>query len=252
MHPTSKSRVVSSLDGRPLAPEVWAGLTSHALGSSRARGAAGTVWRKTFAWRPLAALAALALLAGCDPQVRGNGVYAERRIDPGPFAGVRMEDGVGAVVTIAPGLAPAATVTGDENLVEDHIKTSLEVEGAGSTAVTVLHVRVDPSDFVAIIPPRVVISQPVFSLVRARDRAAVELKRPAGASDVGGPLSVVLEGATLYARQYPTASAAVLLTEGSSALLAAAAVTGTVADSLLDNLGPCDVTTTASSTVRCE
>lgn len=63
------------------------------------------------------------------------------------------------------------------------------------------------------------------------------MKTPTGANEGAGPLAVVLDGATLTARQYPTAGALVDLDGRSTAQLHAdGPVAGTVsADSHLDN-----------------
>jgi hypothetical protein len=253
---TQKSRLLSGPAARGGRPEVRPHPTAAALGSSRIRGAAAPARRKPFAGPALAALVAVVGLTACDPRLQGNGVYAEKTVDLAAFTGVRTEDGVGAVITVEPGLSQAVKVIGDENLVQSHIRTSLEVEGVGSAALTVLHVWVDPADFQPVIPPKVVVSRPTFSLARGRDGVSIELKRPAGSTAVGGPLVVGLEGASLNARQYPTGGAAVVLSGGSTALLHSdGPVTGSVsADSHLDNtagLGPCFVPTTAAGNVVC-
>jgi hypothetical protein len=118
----------------------------------------------------LVALAALAGLAGCDPRQTGNGVYAEKAVHVGPFTGIRMEDGIDAVVTVSSTATQTVTVTGDQNLVNENIRTSLDVEGSGSTAVAVLHVWASPS-FTPVIPPWVFIVRPSLALVRGSDGA---------------------------------------------------------------------------------
>lgn len=273
MHLTSKSRVITPIAGSSVPVEVSGPRTPTALGTSRIRGAGATLWRKLFAGRSaptpahpgeavklggrLAALAALALLAACDPKLTGNGIYLEKPIDPGgQFTGVHIEDGVGAVITLDAGRTQSVTLTGDENLVRDHIKYALEVEGTGGSAVTLLHVWVEPSDFRPVIPPKVVIVRPDLSVARGQSGAGIELKRPSGSTAVGGSLLVGLARASLDAQQYPTAGAVVFLVDASQARLHSdGPVTGSVsADSHLDNLaglGPCLVATTAAGTVSC-
>jgi hypothetical protein len=253
---TSKSRVVPGPVADPAAPEVRPARTSAALGTSSIRGAAAPVARNAFAGRSLALLVALFVLGGCDLRQSGNGAYGEKTVHVGDFTGVRMQDGVGAVITVGPGLTQSVTVTGDENIVENNIRTSVDVEGVGSAAVSVLHVWASPS-FVPVIPPRVVISRPSLSLARGSDGVVIEVTRPAGSTAVGGPLVVLLDGATVSARGYPTAGAVVDLDGGSTALLHSdGPVTGTVsADSRLDNtsgVGPCLVPTMAAGNVICD
>lgn len=262
MRPTDESRAVSGPFGLLPPPEVRVPRTCATLRTSRGRGAAVTVARGRVAGRSAAVLLGLAVsaagaaaLAGCDPRQTGNGVYAEKAIRVAEFAGVRAEDGIGAVITVAPGLAQTVIVTGDENVIERNIRTSVDVEGAGTAAVAVLHVWASPS-FTPVIPPRVVITRPSLTLVRGGDGVFIEVKRPAGAADVGGPLTVDLDGATLSAREYPVSGAVVALEAGATARLRSEGpVTGTVAgDSHLDNTagaGPCLVSTTAGGSVAC-
>jgi hypothetical protein len=196
----------------------------------------------------------LAAVGGCDLRPTGNGVYAEKAVEPGGvFVGVRVQDGIGAVITVGP--AQKVTLTGDQNIVENSLKVRLEAEVVGSTAVSVLHVFASPT-YAPVLPPKAVISVPTLAVVRGDD-AVVQLARASGATEPGGPLLVDLDEATLLAAGYPVASAAVDLREGSFAQLAAGGpVTGTVgAGSRLDNsagAGPCLVTTTAGATVICK
>jgi hypothetical protein len=197
----------------------------------------------------------LALLAGCDVRVEGNGVYVEETRSLPAFAGVRMEDGVAAAVTVEAGLSQSVKVIGDENLVRDHVKTSVDPDALGTG---VLHVWVSLSAYEARIPPTVIVALPAFAVARAKDASSIALRRPAGSTAVGGALQVVLEDrALLDATEYPTAGAAVALAGRSSAKLhSEGPVTGTVSDeSRLDNLrgtGPCLVTTTSpGASVAC-
>lgn len=256
MASTRKSRVVSSTAARHLHPGVSRAPTAGALGSSRDRGAGARVARGR-AGRALAALAAALAVAACDPELRGNGVAVEKTLDLAPFEGVRVEDGVGAIVTVDPTLGgQTVKLVGDENLVEEgHIQASLVPDTLGSLAVTVLRVRVE-SGFTPTIPPKVVVSRPSFSLARGLTGGSIELKRPAGSTAVGALLGVALDAAALNARAYPTAGALVALTGGASARLHAdGPVTGTVSGgSVLDNTlgaGPCLVTTSGAATVTC-
>lgn len=255
---TLNSRVVSAPGGDVCRPEVRPALTCPRLGSPSNRGAGARVSRKAFAGRSLALLVwlgACVALAGCDARESGNGIYAERRISVAGFTALDVKDGVGAVVTLAPGLAQSVTLTGDENIVENNLQWRVDVEGVGTAAVSVLRVWASPS-FVPVIPARVVINRPTLARVRGSDGVVIQVARPAGSTAVGGPLAVELQEATLSAREYPVSSAAVDLRDGATALLhSEGPVTGTVsADSRLDNTyggGPCLVTTTAAGSVTC-
>lgn len=247
---------VSPCTGGRVSPDVRAARTSCTRGTPADRGAGARVVRSGHAGRPAAALLAAAALAGlgaCDFRPTGNGVYAEKTVDPnGAFVGVRVQDGVGAVITVGP--AQKVTLTGDQNIVENSLKVRLEAEVVGSTAVSVLHVFASPT-YAPVLPPKAVISVPALAVVRGDD-AVVQLARASGATELCGPLLVDLDEATLLAAGYPVASAAVDLREGSVAQLASAGpVTGTVgAGSRLDNsagAGPCLVTTTTGATVVC-
>jgi hypothetical protein len=259
MSQTQKSHVLSGLGAGSSGREVRSGRTPATLGNSRVRGAGATVWRKVFAGRSLAALVALATLAACDPLLQGNGVYAERPVRVGSFIGLWASNGVGAAVTVAGGAEQSVTITGDENLVADHIRWELvdpEPQGITSAAGKVLHVYVSPADFVPVIPPRVVITRPDLAFVRGDDGASLEVKRAIGSTATAGPLAAALDGASLDARAYPTSGAVVVLTAGSRAQLHSdGPVTGSVsADSRLDNTlgaGHCLVTPAGPESVTC-
>lgn len=258
MTSTRKSRVVSCGDGGPGDREVRSPPTPGGPRHPGNRGAAVTVRRNRFAGGSLAALLALVLslagAAGCDLRETGNGVYAERPLHVADFEGVRVQDGIDAVITVAPG-PQTVTLTGDENLLDYNIKAAVEPEAVGSATASVLHVWASPS-IVPVIPPRVVVSRPALSVARASAGSAIELSSPPGAATAPGPLAVGLDAGTLTARDYPVDGAAVDLAAGSTAILHSdGPVTGRVsADSHLDNtagLGPCVVTTTAGADVRC-
>jgi hypothetical protein len=213
--------------------------TCAALGSSRIRGADATIARDRCAGRSaaaLAVLAAVAALAGCDPRQTGNGVYAEKTVHVAPFTGIHVQDGIDAVVTVSSTATQSVVVTGDQNIVEENIQTRVDAEGVGSAAIAVLHVWASPS-FTPVIPPRVVIRRPTLAAVRGGDGVVIEVTTPTGANDGASPRREVLDGATLSARQYPTAGAVVDLEGRSTAQLHSdGPVTGTVsAGSHLDN-----------------
>lgn len=257
MTSTRKSPVVSAGRAGRRSAEVRPARTSRLRAPRGNRGAGVTVARNRFAGRSLAALLAVALagVAGCDLRETGNGVYAERTLHVADFDGVRVQDGIDAVITVAPGLAQTVTLTGDENIVENDLHASVEPEGVGSAVVQVLHVWASPS-FVPVIPPRVVVGRPSLAAACAAGGSAVTLARPSGSTVVGGPLVTELSGATLDARDYPVSGALVDLDAGSTALLHSdGQVTGSVSgDSTLDNTfgaGPCLVTTTAGAKVLC-
>lgn len=256
---TWKSHVLSGRPAEAAGPEVVRVRTSAALGTPTIPGAGATVARKRFAGRPLAALALLAAaaaLAGCDPERVGNGVYAEKTVHVAPFTGVRVEDGIDAVITVSSTATQSVILTGDENIVDENLETRVELEGVGSTAVSVLHVWASPS-FTPVIPPRVVIRRPSLVYVRGSDGVSIEVKTPTGADEGAGPLAVVLEGATLIARSYPISGAVVDLEDRATARLHSdGPVVGTVsADSHLDNTygsGSCaGVVTSGAGNVVC-
>jgi len=219
----------------------------------------------------LAAAAALALVAGCDPYVKGNGVYTEEYRAKPEFQGVRVENGIQIVATSGVALQPVK-VTGDANVVE-LIETDVEPQLVGTTTeIRVLHVHVRVG-YDAIITPQVVVSVPSFTYVRARDASPVQVNQAAAptfsvdASDtavvtITGPGGDAIDatlggGSLLEATEYLTTSAHVDLAGHATAKLRSSGpVTGTVAnDSTLINFGTghCDqVTTTAGTpTISC-
>jgi hypothetical protein len=204
--------------------------------------------------RGLAACLAAALLAGCNPLVQGNGVYAEEsRPNLGPFDGIEVADGLAAEVIVAgEGEPRTVKVTGDANLIP-HIETTV--------ALQTLHVTVTiDEEYSPVFPLRALITVPTLSSVAAEDGPAprtphgpttVGVNRAAGATFTGGPLSVTLRTAALDATGYPVESASVDLSgSGSAKLRVTGEVAGTVSGGmLLRNVGPgpCNVTTSATT-----
>lgn len=255
---TPKTRVVPGGPACPVQPEVRGGRTPPALGSSRIPGAIATVSPGRGAGRSVAALAALAAaaaLAGCDPERVGNGAYAEKTVTVAPFTGIRVEDGIQAVITVSSTAAQSVTLAGDQNIVEENLQAEVESELVGSERISVLHVWASPS-FTPVISPRVVVRLPRIDSVHGSDGVPIEVTAADGEGRAG-PLAVVLEGATLRARQYPVSAATVRLEGRSTAQLHCdGPVTGTVSGgSHLDNsygAGSCaGVVTSGAGTVVC-
>ncbi len=253
---TSSARASSAAPGR-------------AVGARRRRGA--TPARRPHARRAAALLPALiAVLLGCDPYVKGNGVLREETRQVGGFEGLRVEDGIQAEVTA--GVTPQrVAVSGDENLLQ-HISTSVKTDPVHGQ---VLEVRSTLSSFDSTHPMRVVVSVPVFRFLAATDScyakvsgaatdafavdaddgADLRLSGPGGAA-----LSVRLAGgqgggAHLDAREYRVTDASVELGGGARAELHAdERVTGTLSGgAALENVGGgvCEVTATDGATVSC-
>jgi len=219
----------------------------------------------------LAAAAALVLVAGCDPYVKGNGVYTEEYRAKPEFQGVRVENGIQIVATSGVALQPVK-VTGDANVVE-LIETDVEPQLVGTTTeIRVLHVHVRVG-YDAIITPQVVVSVPSFTYVRARDASPVQVHQAAAptfsvdASDTaavtisgtgGDAIDATLGGESLLeATEYLTSVARVDLSGSATAKLnSSGAVTGTAAnDSTLINVGAglCDEVVKTSGNPRiCE
>lgn len=255
---TSKSRVVSAAGTGPLRPEVRRARTPGTLGAPSNRGADATVARNRRAWRPAAALLAVALLAGaagCDYRESGNGKYHEERIHPAEFTGVWTEDGIDAVITITSTATQAVTLTGDENIVNENFEWAVTQQTVGETSVPVLHVWASRS-FTPVIPARVVITRPSLLLARGSDGVDLQITGTPGWT-APGPLHAALHGATLSAGDYAVDGAVVDLDLGSTAVLRAEGpVVGAVsADSHLDNtrgVGSCaGVVTSGAGNVRC-
>lgn len=173
--------------------------------------------------------AALVLLAGagCD-RIRGDGVLrVEPRSVGDGFHAVSV--GSGVLATVAAGLAPSVTVSGDENVV-----SRLDTEVVGG----VLEVRLAVDGYESVHPLRVVATLPLLDrvdateqsrvsvsgvqaeafAVRASDGAEVVLAGPGGAT-----LSVELSGgdhggATLDASGYRVSDgASVVVSSGARA-----------------------------------
>jgi hypothetical protein len=253
---TRKSRVVSASGTDPVRPEVWSTRTCGPLGSSSIRGAGVTVARNRFARRSVAGLlaaAVLAALAGCDARESGNGVYTEQTIPAASFAGVRLEDGIDAVIAVSSTATQTVTLTGDQNILQ-LIRTSVDPETIASTTVPVLHVWATRS-FNPVIPPRVVITRPSLVLARGSGVLDIQITGTAGWT-APGPLYVELDRASLSARDYAVDGVVVDLDDGAAAVLHSnGPVTGTVsATSHLDNsngTGACAVATSGSGNVVC-
>lgn len=255
---TWKSRVVSASSGDAVGAEVSRARTCGPLGTSSNRGADATVRRRGRAGRPVAGLlAAVALVgaAGCDYRESGNGKYYEAPIHPADFAGVRTEDGIDAVITISSTATQTVILTGDENIVKDNLRWSVDPEQVGSTSIQILHVWASPR-FDPVIPARVVVTRPSLALVGGEGGVDLQISGTPGWT-APGPLHVELDGATLTASDYAVDGAVVELERGSLAVLHSdGPVGGTVAaDSQLDNRrgsGSCAaVATSGSGNVRC-
>lgn len=253
MPSSRKSSVVSRSGEGFAAAEVRVAPTVPAPGIRGRRDSGATVAgrRPARAGRTLAALAIVAALGACDADLQGNGVYLEEPRTVGAFDALRVEDGIAAYVTVGP--AQTVKVIGDSNAVQ-YIDTSVDPFAVGS-ATSVLHVSSSRA-LSPIVPPMVVVTVPSLRWAGGQQGSPLQLKRPAGSTAVAPPLAVVLDAASLDATAFPTAGALVALTAGSTARLHSdGPVTGSVTGgSHLDNLlgtGPCDVTTTAGSTVAC-
>jgi hypothetical protein len=249
MRLSSETHVVSRAERRPGSAGAPPASPSTALELRRDRGARITAWR-----RGVALWLGAALLAGCNPLLQGNGVYLEEtRTFPVAFEGVRCEEGVTTVVTVAEGEPQSVKVIGDANLVSGYATALADAGG-----LTILRVWVSlEDDYAPTIPPKVVVTVPAFSYVYAQDSTFVEVKRAPAATFTGGPLSVTLATATLDAGDYPAERASVALTGRGSARLhvdAPGEIEGTVAGEMaLENAGtgPCNVTTSGAATVTC-
>jgi hypothetical protein len=224
MRLSSEIDVVSRAQPRAAGSRAAAATGPGPLERSRDRGAPITACH-----RFVAVCLAAALLAGCDPVVQGNGVYAEEsRGDLVPFEGVHSEDGVATFVTVTgAGQPQTVQVSGDANLVR-HVRTRVVPEGE----LQVLHVAVEIGDeFSPTIPLRVVINVPTFSSVWAAESTEVLVKRAASAPLTGGGLSVTLDTAALDAAAYPVSGAVVALTGAALAKLQSTGpVTGSAAN----------------------
>lgn len=208
-------------------------------------------------------LAALAL-AACEPYIQGNGVYHEedRTGSLGPFAGIRLEEGIAATVTS--GAADRSVrVSGDANVVR-YVRTEVRQETVRGAAVDVLRVWVDaPSGgYSSTYPLRATIRAPEIRFAAAEgDGARVDVQGAATADLVleagaegeilvrgpGGPaVHATLDDASVDAGGYPTQTAEILLTGASRLELdASISVTGDAfGTSEVDNLrgaGACAV-----------
>ncbi len=253
---SSKTGVIPSGGGACAPAGVGETRTVSALGTSSDRGDRATALpRSTRGACGLLAAAALALVAGCNPEVRGNGVYLEQQRDTGDFQGLDIKDGVAAYITA--GQALSVKVIGDANVVPN-IATEVfsDPEQVGTGTIRVLHI-VPSIAFDPTIPPAVIITVPALSYVRAEGASPVQVKRAAadlftvramGSAQVtlvgaagrsGDLLDAVLSKQTLLdATQYPTAGAYVELYDKATAKLHSnGPVTGFASgDSRLDNL----------------
>jgi putative autotransporter adhesin-like protein len=245
--------------------------TSHALGFPRARGPGATPVPRSGRRLALALAVVSCSLVACEPYVQGNGVYREeQRPDPGPFTGIRVQNGIAATVT-AGAAARSVTVSGDANVVA-YIETEVRTDSGRQ----VLHVWMSTA-FIGTIPPRAVIEVPSLEYASATDASRIAAKGVAAAAfeavaDEGA--SLVLQGAALPAGESidvrlssgavldasaygVSGGAAVQLSDGSSAKLDCdGPVTGTVTGgSQLDNLagaGSCSgVSADGSSKLSC-
>ncbi len=209
-------------------------------------------------------LAALAL-AACEPYIQGNGVYHEedRTAALGPFAGIRVEEGIAA--SVASGAADRSVrVSGDANVVR-YVRTEVRQETVRGAAVDVLRVWVDaPSGgYSSTYPLRATVRSPEIRFGAAEgDGARIDLQGAAAAELVlearregeilvrgpGGPaVHATLADARVDAGGYPTQTAEILLTGASRLELdASVSVTGDAwgtseVDNMLGGAGTCAV-----------
>ena len=220
--------------------------------------------------------AVVALLAACEPTIKGSGVYYEESRTTGPFVGLHVEDGIAAYVTV--GGERSVRVIGDSTVVP-HISTSVEPEALGTTTpADVLRVKTT-RDVVPVIPPAVIITVPSFTQLLVEDVKPVEVRNAAAAvltvkavggarvtiarapGHVGERIAVELhDAAQLDATEYVTSTASVAafveVSGTSTALLHSdGPVVGSASgDSTVNNLlgaGPCFVTTTGNARTVC-
>ena len=261
----TKSRVVPRAGARSAAARVRRAPTAPAIESSPDPGPGAAV-PAPVRRRP-GLLAAALLVAACNPQVQGNGVYREETRAVDPFNGVFVGDGVATHVTA--GSAQGVRVIGDSNLLQ-YVETHTDPVPVGTTTVQALRIWVTQS-YDATIPLSVAITVPVLSYAHAQDGAQVEVKKAAvasmrvegaggGAVTLIGPggafLDVDLASASLDAGYYPVAAAYVELIGASRAELdSAGPVTGLASGtSVVDNTlasGPCYVVTTGAARTSC-
>lgn len=240
--------------------------------------------RRAAARAPLLA-GALALLAACNPYVQGNGVLREETRTVDAFEGVVVRDGILVNVTAGATSAPrvSVTVSGDENIVHQSLRT--EVRTDAESGLPVLDVYVDMRDFSSAHPLRVSATVPALRVLRASgvhagsstqiDATLVRVPvLRVSASDgaivrlPGAPQGLAADrldvslaggssgGAWLAAQSCEVGQADVHLDGGATAQIRASfSVTGTVdGHSRLENAGagPCTgVTASADSTVTC-
>lgn len=212
----------------------------------------------------------LLALAACHPYVQGNGVFHEESRDLPAFAGVVVADGV--LATVRAGDAQSVRVSGDENVV---VQVETRVRTDDGWAIPVLDVSVSGGGYRSVHPLRVDVALPALRLVRVGPETQLEATDVASdalavvasdggvvgvAGSGGASLEVSLSGgqhggARLDARGYPVATAAVTLTGGSIAQLAASsAVSGTAAQGCrVENVGAgaCQVIDGAGQPVSC-
>ena len=206
-------------------------------------------------------LVALALLActACNPTVMGNGVFAERTFEIDAFD--RLDVGYGFTVSVTAGAATRALViSGDENIVNQYLavgvtNSTLRIDHTVDfIRVHAISVHLDAPELVAVTAREGTrmtaegVSAPAFA-VTASEASEVTLS---GAPGAGATLAATLDtGATLDARGYPVAGAAVALTSHSTAALACTGpVTGQASGAstvTVQGGGTCGVTLTDSA-----
>jgi hypothetical protein len=201
------------------------------------------------------ALAVAFALAGCNPEVQGNGVLREEPRSVSAFLGVSVTDGVQVRVTA--GASQRVVVSGDENVVQ-HVLTAVSTDT--KAGIQVLEVSVN-YDYTTTHPLVVTVEIPELRLVRAHGGSQIDARSVAaerfrveafdgsdvvlaGAGTGDSPaLEVVLSGsqhlAHLDARAYPVATAVVDLTGSARAELRASVSVSGVArpGSTVENAG---------------
>ncbi len=222
--------------------------------------------------RVLGALALAAAALACDPYVQGNGVYLEVVRDPGPFAGVHVDDRIEVTASVVAGDVHTVRVSSDANVL-DYVRTEVQAVDVRGESVGVLRIWVDePGAGVdPTIPIRAVIEGGSLryldairaSRLEARDVAAPDLdvSGSEGADVVvkglgGTTLHATLADATADLGAWAVQYADVMLTGRSSldlraSLTVAGEAHGTSTLENLDPAGVCDVQVFDSAAVTC-
>jgi hypothetical protein len=207
-------------------------------------------------------LAALGLLAGCEPYVEGNGRFRQETRSVAAFEAVHVESGI-AVDVLAGAAAQTLVVSGDENVLQ-YVETNVH-DGVLTLRVTE---RFDSKN-----PLRAGISVPQLRSLAANDRATVTAIGVIGVETFtveavdGAIVSLTGSGGTslearvvggehgasrLRAGEYPVARASLQVAGGSTAVVdVSERVTGTAAGGsvvTVEGGGACEVSPATSCT----